>query len=178
MCINKCWLWDRTQKITWFHILLARNTIFPFFAVPGHQPHLAKRRWSCLAVQALASNLHLSMFWKMAVSPIHGLVWCPINTYNSFFQFFSRCRRLLCNCHLIFLTTLFLTLEPVQESDCHPDTRIPTCKLGCLLPRKQSFCSKLFELSFHYTIQYLIHYHLMAIFNIWTQISWAKLIIF
>ena len=26
-------------------------------------------------------------------------------------------------CHLIFLTT-FLTLEPVREPDCHPDTRI------------------------------------------------------
>ena len=33
MCINKYRLWDRTQKITWFHILLARNTIFPFFAI-------------------------------------------------------------------------------------------------------------------------------------------------
>ena len=82
------------------------------------------------------------MFWKTAVSPIHGLVWCPINTYNSFFQFCSRCRRLLCNYRLIFLTTLFLTLELAQEPDCHPNTWIHTCKLGCLLPRKQSFCCK------------------------------------
>ena len=32
MCINKYRLWDHTEKITWFH-MLARNTIFPFFAV-------------------------------------------------------------------------------------------------------------------------------------------------
>ena len=144
MCINKYRLWDRTQKITWFHILLARNTIFHFLLLPGHQPQSANRRWSCLAVQALASNLCLAMFWKTAlsmVSLIYGQVWCPINTYNSFFQFCSRCRRLLCNYYLIFLTTLFLTLEPAREPDCHPNTRIDTntCKIGCLLLRKQSF---------------------------------------
>ena len=96
MCINKYRLWDHTQKITWFHILLARNTIFPFLLLPGHQPHLANRG-SCLEVQAQASNLCLAMFWKTAVSMIHSLVSCPINTYNSFFQFCSRHRRLLCN---------------------------------------------------------------------------------
>ena len=138
MCINKYWLWDHTQKITWFHIL-ARNTIFPFMLLPGHQLYIANRRWSCLAVQALASNLRLAMFCKTAVSLIHGLVWCPINTYNSFFQFCSRCRRLLHNYHLIFLTRLSLTLESAREPYCHPDTRINTCKLGCLLQRKQSF---------------------------------------
>ena len=138
MCINKYWLWDHRQKITWFHIL-ARNAIFPFLRLPGHQPHLANRRWSCLAVQALASNLCLAMFWKTAVSPIHGLVWCPINTYNSFFHFCSRCRWVLHNYRLIFLTRLSITLESVWEPDFHPDTRINTCKLGCLLPRKQSF---------------------------------------
>ena len=138
MCINKYRLWDHTQKITWFHIL-ARNTIFPFSLLPGHQPHLANRRWSCLAVQALVSNLHLAMFWKMAVSPIYGLVWCPINTYNSFFQFCNRCRRLLCNYYLIFLTRLSLILESTREPDCHPDTRIDTCKLGCLLVCYQEY---------------------------------------
>ena len=85
MCINKYRLWDHTQKITWFHILLARNTIFPFLLLPGHQPRLANRRWSCLEVQAQASNLCLAMFWKTAVSPIHDLGWCPINIYKSFF---------------------------------------------------------------------------------------------
>ena len=154
MCINKYRLWDRTQKITWFHILLVRNTSFPFFAVTRSPATFSQQR-SCLAVQALASNLRLAMFWKTAVSPIHGLVWCPINTYNSFFQFCSRCRRLLCNCHLIFLTTLFSTLEPAREPDCHPnDTRIHTCKLGCLLPRKQSYCSKLYCISW---IEFPLH---------------------
>ena len=137
MCINKYQLWDHTQ-ITWFHILLARN-ILSFFAVTRSPAHLANRRWSCLAVQALASNLRLAMFWKMAVSLIHGLVWCPINTYNSFFQFCSKCRWLLHNYHLIFLTRLSLTRKSARELYCHPDTRIDTCKLGFLLPRKQCF---------------------------------------
>ena len=122
MCINKYRLWDHTQRITRFHILLARNTIFLFFAVTSHQPHLSNRRWSCLEVQPLASNLRLAMFWKTAASLIHCLVCCPINTYNSFFQFCSRHRWLLCNYHLIFLTMLSLTLEPAWEPSCHPNT--------------------------------------------------------
>ena len=61
MCINKYLLWDRTQKITWFHIFLARNNI-SFFAVTRSPTHLANRRCSCLAVQALASNLRLAIF--------------------------------------------------------------------------------------------------------------------
>ena len=51
MYINKYRLWDRKQKITWFHILLARNNL-SFFAVTMSPAHLANRRWSCLAVQS------------------------------------------------------------------------------------------------------------------------------
>ena len=133
MCINKYRLWDRTQKITWLHIFLARNTIFPFFAVT--------RSPATLSQQTMVLSCSTSPGLKPSPGDVLengciGLVRCPINTYNSFFQF---CRRLLCNHHLIFLTTLFLTLEPAREPDCHPATRIDTCKLGCLLPRKQSF---------------------------------------
>ena len=71
MYINKYRLWDRTQKITWFHILLARNNL-SFFAVTRSPAHLATRQWSCLAVQALTSNIRLAIFWKTAVSPIYG----------------------------------------------------------------------------------------------------------
>ena len=67
MYINKYRLWDRTQKITWFHILLARNNL-SFFAVTRSPAHLANRQWSCLAVQALASNLRLAIFWKTAIT--------------------------------------------------------------------------------------------------------------
>ena len=74
MCINKYRLWDHTQRITRFHILLARNTISPFFAVTSSAATLANERWPCLAVQALASNLRQAMFQKTAVSLIHDLV--------------------------------------------------------------------------------------------------------
>ena len=67
MYINKYRLWDRTQKITWFHILPARNNL-SFFAVTRSPAHLANRQWSCLAVQALASNLRLAIFWKTAIT--------------------------------------------------------------------------------------------------------------
>ena len=67
MYINKYRLWDRTQKITWFHILLARNNL-SFFAVTRSPAHLTNRQWSCLAVQALASNLRLAIFWKTAIT--------------------------------------------------------------------------------------------------------------
>ena len=67
MYINKYRLWDRTQKITWFHILLARNNL-SFFAVTRSPAHLANRQWSCLAVQTLASNLRLAIFWKTAIT--------------------------------------------------------------------------------------------------------------
>ena len=139
MCINKYRLWHCKQKIMWFHILLARNAIFPFFAVTRSPATFGQQTMvlSCSTSPCLKSSP--GNVWKTTVSLIHGLVWCPINTYNSFFQLCSRCRQLLFNYHLIFLTTLFLTLESVQEPDCYPDTRIDTCKLGCLLPRKQSF---------------------------------------
>ena len=45
MYINKYQLWDRTQKITWFHILLARNNL-SFFAVTRSPAHLANRQLS------------------------------------------------------------------------------------------------------------------------------------
>ena len=67
MYINKYRLWDRTQKITWFHILLVRNNL-SFFAATRSPAHLANRQWSCLAVKALASNLHLAIFWKTAIT--------------------------------------------------------------------------------------------------------------
>ena len=63
MCINKYRLLDRTQKITWLHILLARNNL-SFFAVTRSPAHLANRQWSCLAIPALASNLHLAISGK------------------------------------------------------------------------------------------------------------------
>ena len=148
MCINKYRLWDRAQKITWFHILLARNTIFPFFTVTRSPatfiqddgPVLQYKPWPQIFAWRCSEKWMYHRFTAWFDVP-------SINTYNSFFQFCSRCRRLLCNCHLIFLTTLFLTLEPAQEPDCHPDSRIHTSKLGCLLPRKQSFCSKLYCIS-------------------------------
>ena len=110
MCINKYRLWDYTQKITWFHIL-ARNTIFLFSLLPGHQPHLANRRWSCLAVQALA--------WRCSGKRLYHrfTAWFDVPstpTIPSSSFVVRRCRRLLCNYHLIFLTRLSLTLESAR----------------------------------------------------------------
>ena len=74
-------------EITWFHILLARNKIFPFRTVTSHQPHFANKRWSCLKVKIQASgnsNVCLAVFWKQLY---HGLVWCPINITIPFSSF-------------------------------------------------------------------------------------------
>ena len=146
-------MWDRTQKITWFHILLARNNL-SFFAVTRSPAHLANRQWSCLAVQALASNLPQAIFKTAITDTISS---------SSFVVDVDGC------CVTITYFPDHVVLNPrtrAREPDCHPDTRIDTCKLGCLLPRKQSskLCSKLhciyLELSFHYTIHYLVHCHL------------------
>ena len=69
------------QKITWFHILFAKNRTFPFFTVTSHQPHLANKRWSCLEVQTQASgnsNIHLEIFWKTAT----GISWPDLMSHQ------------------------------------------------------------------------------------------------
>ena len=101
------------QKITWFHILLARNNIFPPFTVTSYQPHLANKRWSCLEVQTQASgnsNVRLAMLWKTAVSQ-PGLM---SHQHLQFLLLACRDRQLFCNYsyHFIFLTTLPLTRQP------------------------------------------------------------------
>ena len=115
---NEYWLWDHTEKTTWFHIRLALS----FFHC--YQPP-AKFSQQTM-VLSLSTNPGL---WKLKSIPAdalekplyHNLVCCPINTYNFFFQY-CRHRRPLCNYHLIFLTTLPL-LNPQIKPDCHPDTR-------------------------------------------------------
>ena len=139
MCINKYRLWDHTEKITWFH-MLARNTIFPFFAVTRSPATLSQQTMvlSCRTNPGPKSSPGDVLENGCITDSRPGLM-SHQHLYNSFFHFCSRCRRLLCNYHLVFLTRLSLTLESAREPDCHPDTRIDTCKLGCLLPRKQSF---------------------------------------
>ena len=44
---NNYQLWELIQKITWFHILLARNKIF---TVTNHQPLQANKRYSNVEV--------------------------------------------------------------------------------------------------------------------------------
>ena len=137
ICINKYRLWGHTQKITWFHIL-ARNTIFPFFAVTRSPATFSQQTMvlSCSTSPGLKSspgdvleNGSITDSRPGLMSHQHLQLLLPIFVVR-------RCRRLLCNYHLIFLTRLSLTLESAREPDCHPDTRIDTCKLGCLLPRK------------------------------------------
>ena len=138
MCINKYQLWHHTQKITWFHIL-AGNTIFPFFAVTRSPATFSQQTMvlSCSTSPGLKSSPSDGLENGCITDSRPGLM--SHQHLQFLLQFCSRCRRLFRNYHLIFLTRLSLTLDSAWEPDCHPATRIDTCKLGCLLPRKQSF---------------------------------------
>ena len=156
MCINKYRLWNCTQKIMWFHILLARNTIFPFFAVTRSPATLSQQRMvlSCSTSRGLISLPGDVLKNGCITDPRPA--WfdvpsTPTILSSSFVVDVDSC----CVTHLIFLTTLLLTLEPVRE----PPTAIPTThefthKLGYLLPRKQSYCSKLYCISW---IEFPLH---------------------
>ena len=128
ICINRYRLWDHTQKIRWFQIL-ARNTIFPFFAVTRSPATFSQQTMvlSCSTSPGLKS----SPAWRCSGKRLYHrfTAWFdvpPTPTIPSSSFVVRRCIRLLCNYHLIFLTRLSLTLESAREPDCHPDTRIDT----------------------------------------------------
>ena len=137
MCINKYRLWDHTQ-ITWFYILLAMNTIFPFFNVT-RSPATFSQQMMVLSCSTSPSRSPQIFAWRCSGKwPYHRFTpWFDVPSTPTI-PSSSWCRRLLCNYYLIFQTRLSLTLESAQEPDCHADTQIDTCKLGCLLPRKHN----------------------------------------
>ena len=136
---NKYRLWDHMLNITWLHILQARNNIFPLSLLPDN-----KCGWSigtsCLEVQNQASGNSIYTWRCSGKTMCHSLVLCPINTYNSFFQFCSRHRWLLCDYYLIFLPHHVSFNPRMSEPDCHPYTRSDTWKLDCLYQRKFLNC--------------------------------------
>ena len=128
ICINRYRLWDHTQKITWFQIL-ARNTIFLFFAVTRSPATFSQQTMvlSCSTSLGLKSSPGDVLENGCITDSRPGLMSHQHLQFPSSSFVVRRCIRLLCNYHLIFLTRLSLTLESAREPDCHPDTRIHTC---------------------------------------------------
>ena len=70
-------LWERIQKITLFHLYLARNTVFPSYTDTSYQSLKTSKQWSSLelAIQASGnSRLHMADNVLENHYIMHGLV--------------------------------------------------------------------------------------------------------
>ena len=124
MCINKYRLWDRTGKITWFHILLAIGIQSFLFCAVTRSPAIFSQQTmalSCSTSPSLKSSPG-DVLKKGCINDSRpGLMF---HQHLQFlFPVFSRFSHLLCNCHLIFLTALFLTLERGVRHEIKQHTR-------------------------------------------------------
>ena len=120
---------EEEQKITQFHILLARNKIFPFSLLPATSHNQPTKDGLVLKYKSRPLEIQMQAWWKTIVS-WPGLM--SINTYNSFVV---DIRQLFCN-QLAILTMLSLTHQP----DCHSTRKVTLeNQVACTKYMKQSF---------------------------------------